>query len=121
MSKLVFDPDPFEPRPEISPPEGGWQTPDCTFESHSWMLEIDNGRASIMCTDPCNPDLFDPEGRTPTCQCDWQPEDYSTPDPIPVTLTYVDDSTPSGPWGPSEYGYYIEVRAKASPEAGSDA
>ena len=121
MNKLVFDPDPFEPPPEILPPEGGWRTPDCTFESHSWTLEIEEGRASIMCTDPCDPNLFNPACRAPACLCDWQLEDYSTPEPIPVALTYVDDSTPSGPWGSAEYGYYIEVRAAPSPEAGSDA
>jgi hypothetical protein len=31
---------------------------------------------------------------------------------IPVTVTYVDDSTPSTPYGPAEYGHYLEVEAK---------
>jgi hypothetical protein len=98
--------------PEPTPPPGGWLKPTCSFASHSWTLEIDEGRAYIQCADPCDPALFDPAaGNTPVCLVEWQPEDHCTPDPIPVRLVFVDDSTPSTPAGPAEWGYYIEVHA----------
>lgn len=99
-----------DPLPEPVPPPGGWRPITCTWESHHWTLEVEDGRASIMCADPCEP-LHDPAGPIPVCLCDWQPEDYHTPEPIPVALTFVDDSTPSTPAGPAEFGFYIEVRA----------
>jgi len=107
---MKFMIDPFAPQPDPEPPEGGWHVPTCTFESHHWTLEIEYGRVSISCADPCDESLFNPARPGPMCLHDWQPEDYSTPEPIPVKLTYVDDSTPSTPAGPAEYGYYIEIR-----------
>lgn len=91
-------------------PQGGWLEPTCTFEFHQWILEIEDGRVCILCVDPCDPELFNPNSRIPTCLAPWESEDYSTPEPIPVKLTYVNDSTPSTPAGPAEYGFYIEVR-----------
>jgi hypothetical protein len=111
--KFEIDPNPIETPPDPTPPEGGWVKPSCTFESHHWEMEVDDGRASISCTDPCNPYIFDPREPTPICLHDWEPEDFHTPDPIPVALTFVDDSTPSTPAGSAEYGYYIEVRTGA--------
>lgn len=107
--KFIID-DLFEPHPEPDPPEGGWHVPTCSFDTHCWTLEIEDGHVSISCVDPCDGDLFNPSGSPPMCLHDWQPEDYSTPEPIPVKLTFVNDSTPSTPAGPAEYGYYIEVR-----------
>ena len=112
MIRFEIDENWVEP-PEPTPPPGGWRPITCTFASHNWTLEVEDGRASIMCADPCDVNLFDPSSRsTPVCLCDWQPEDFSTPDGIPVALTYVDDSTPSTPAGPAEYGFYIEARAR---------
>jgi hypothetical protein len=31
---------------------------------------------------------------------------------LPVRVRYVDESTPSGPWGPAEYSYYLELLSK---------
>ncbi len=94
------------------PPPGGWVKPTCTFESHKWALEIEDGHAHIHCCDPCDPSAFDPSAGQATCASDlWNQEDFHTPGAIPVRLTYVDDSTPSTPAGPAEYGFYIEVRA----------
>lgn len=101
------------PLPETVPPPGGWRQITCSFESHRWVLHVEGGRASISCADSCDPTWFDPAGRTPACLCDWQPEDFFGED-IPVALEYVDDSTPSTPAGPAEYGYYIVVRAAAT-------
>jgi hypothetical protein len=99
-----------EPLPESVPPPEGWHPITCDFTTHKWTLEVEDGKAHIACADPCDPAWFEPGGRTPCCLCDWQPDDFHTPHPIPVTLTYVDDSTPSTPAGPAEYGFYIEVR-----------
>jgi hypothetical protein len=108
---LPLDWDLTDPPPERQPPPGGWQPITCTFESHTWHLDVESGHATITCADPCDPDVLDlSSGNLPACLCDWQPEDFGTAEPIPVRLTYVDDSTPSTPMGPAEYGYYIEVR-----------
>ncbi len=108
--KLMFSLDTSEPPPEPMAPEGGWHKPDCTFESHSWVLEVEDGRFQVICADPCDAALFDPSEPTPRCLHDWEPEDFHTPEPLPVQLVYVDDSTPSTPAGPAEYDFYIEVR-----------
>lgn len=110
MSDFGFKLDLSEPPPDREPPAGGWVTPTCTFESHKWTLEIEEGRASIHCCDPCDPSTFHPAAGDATCEYPWEPEDLTTPDPIPVLPTYVDDSTPCTPAGPAEYGFYIEVR-----------
>lgn len=96
-----------EPTPEAVPSPGGWRKPNCTFESHRWELEIDHGIARLACTDPCDPSPFDP-AEPPVCLHPWDAEDLAMD--IPVTVTYVDDSTPSTAAGPAEYGYYLEVR-----------
>lgn len=112
--KLNLD-GPFIPLPddyeEIVMPEGGWTPVTCSFESHKWQLEVEEGRARIICVDPCpsEPYTFDPCGPTPTCLCDWMPEDFSTPEALPVRLRFVDDSSPSTPMGPAEYGFWIDV------------
>lgn len=107
-----LDPEWMETPPDREPPAEGWHKP-CDFADHRWVLDVEDGRACVRCADPCDPNVYDLAGRTPTCLCDWQPEDFHTPEPLPVVLTYVDDSTPSTPAGPAEYGYYIEVRATA--------
>lgn len=103
-----------EPLPDPIPPPGGWHEITCTFESHKWELTVEDGYVSVQCTDPCDdpfkPKLFDPSKPAPICLHDWQPEDFFTPEPIPVTCQIVHESTPSTPAGPAEYSYYIEVR-----------
>lgn len=115
MSKIRWDVDPSPPPPEPTPPPGGWMPITCSFESHRWELDVEEGRASVRCADPCDPDLFEPGGRTPACLCDWLAEDFFTPEPIPVHVKYVDDSSPSTPNGPAEWGYYLVVSAAALP------
>jgi hypothetical protein len=100
--------DKSEPPPTPIPPPGGWRKPTCTFASHSWELEVEGGRANLTCKDPCDPALFDPARLEPLCLFPWEPEDLVMD--IPVTVTHVDDSTPSTPAGPAEYGFYLEIR-----------
>jgi hypothetical protein len=87
--------------------------PTCSFESHRWVLDIEDGHASIDCLDPCE-DVFDPDGLIPVCLAGVEPEEIFAQ--IPVTVTYVDDSTPSSIDGPAEYGFYLEVRPVAEEE-----
>lgn len=101
-----------EPLPEPQPPADGWKEPWCDFSDHQWVMEVNDGRVGISCMDPCDESLYDPSGGLPCCLVEWNPEDFHTPEAIKVELTYVDDSSPAGPWGPAEYGYYIEVAAK---------
>lgn len=110
MSKKFKDIEIMDWEDDPTPPQGGWREPDCSFEGHKWTLEIEQGHIYISCVDPCDPKLFNPNGRTPICIVPWESEDYITPEPIPVKLTYVDESTPSSPAGPVEYGFCIEVR-----------
>jgi hypothetical protein len=99
-----------DPLPERKPPAGGWRKP-CLIEAHRWGIELEDGRASVVCLDPCDPDLFDSGAQgTPACLHEWYAEDFCTVEPIPVAATYVDDSTPSTPAGPAEYGFYVELR-----------
>lgn len=109
MPKFMIDTGYSESLGERTPPEGGWHEPTCTFDSHNWTLEVEDGRVNIRCMDPCDPDLFSMVDRIPTCLCDWQQEDYVTAEPIPIKLHYVDDSTPSTVDGPAEWGYWIEI------------
>lgn len=104
-----------ESPPEPVEPDGGWQEATCSFESHKWALEVEDGHTGVRCLDPCDPAMFRPSGPTPTCLVDWPIEDFFSGEPLPVALTYVEDSTPSTPAGPGEYGYYIEVRPAAAP------
>lgn len=109
--KIVWEVEECEPPPRRTPPPEGWHPITCTWESHQWTLDVEDGRAFVACADPCEP-LHDPAGPIPVCLCEWQPEDLFTPDSIPVRLVYVDDSTPSTPAGPAEYGFYIEVHPR---------
>lgn len=112
---IDFAPDPFGVH-DLEPPAEGWHKP-CEIKDHNWVLEIEEGRANIYCTDPCpNLDIYDRDGMTPACVGWWENEDLSTPEPIPVDITVVDDSSPAGPWGPAEYGYWIDVRLKRPEE-----
>ena len=96
--------------PDPEPPPGGWNEP-CKFEDHQWVIEIEEGRASVHVVDPCNPEMFDPARGLPACSPDlWQAEDFFTAEPIPVQVTFVNDSTPSTPAGPAEYSYYLDIR-----------
>lgn len=110
--RIKFDIDLSEPAPDPTPPPGGWAKP-CGFEDHAWVLEVDEGRATIHAADPCDLSRFDPSGPTPTCEILWEPEDLGTVAPIPVNVTLVNDSTPSTPAGPAEYSFYIELRPPA--------
>lgn len=105
--------------PEPEEPEGGWIQPTCTWESHKWALEIEDGSFHIKCLDPCDMTKIDPNATIPVCE--WgmnycEPTDFGTPwdAPMPIRLEFVDDSTPSTPMGPAEYGYYILVHDEAT-------
>jgi hypothetical protein len=93
--------------------EEGWAKP-CGFDDHQWGIELEDGRARLVCLDPCDLDNIccDPNGPLPTCAVRWEAEDLVTSRPIPVTLEFVDDSTPSTPNGPAEFGFWIEVHPK---------
>lgn len=118
MGKLVFESAGLFEEPEpLEPPEGGWLKPTCSWESHKWHMEIEDGKVSVHCTDPCGPaEHFDPSLPVPVCvamqEGYFEPEDFGTDawnQPWPVKLTYVDDSTPSTPAGPAEYGFYFTL------------
>lgn len=108
MGKKLLEFVETNPFDERKPPEGGWHKPSCTFSGHHWALEIEQGQVSFHCLDPCDPDLYE---WVPSCHNEFYAEDCFTPERIPVALKWVDDSTPSTPAGPAEYGFYIEVRA----------
>lgn len=99
----------------LEPPIEGWHKP-CEFKDHNWVLDIEDGQANIICTDPCDLNVYNPGGVLPVCGGYWENEDFNTPEPIPVDLTFVNDSSPAGPWGPAEYGYWIDVRPKRPEE-----
>lgn len=98
--------------PERKEPEGGWKTP-CIIADHKWALEIEEGKVELVCLDP-HPESFAEEcndgGGLPVCLFPyWEREDLITVNAIPAKVTHVDDSTPSTPNGPAEYGFYIEI------------
>lgn len=96
-----------EPVPERTEPEGGWQ-PACKVQDHLWKIECDAGHLGLVCVDPCSEeklDTYDLAGMTPGCLLDAEMVGGETP---PFKLKYIDDSTPSGPWGPAEYGGWFE-------------
>lgn len=96
----------------IEPPVEGWHEP-CTVQSHKWAIELDEGIARLVCADRCpDPNVYDPAGITPACLMSdyWVREDLQTEGSIPVEITLVDDSTPSTPDGPAEYGFWIDVK-----------
>jgi hypothetical protein len=111
---IDLGPDPFAPVVPAEPPEGGWRRP-CDFGDHRWSVQIEEGQATLICEDPCTPEGFDPNGRTPTCHCDWPSEDVSFAERIPVTVRFINDSTPSTVDGPAEYGYWLEIEPVVVP------
>lgn len=110
MGKLILTDNIFEyAEPEM--PEGGWTPVTCSFESHKWQMEIEEGRVRITCVDPCSsePYTYAPDGPIPTCLAPWESDDFNTPEALPVRLRFVDDSTPDSWLGPAEYGFWIDV------------
>lgn len=123
MPEINFeiDPDPVD-WTDPEPPEGGWVTAPCEHAEspwafHNWQLEIEEGRAVIRCADPCdvNPEHLDPQGKIPVCIAVanlYDPESYGTPEPIPVKVEGIVEKYPGGPWGATEYDFYINIEAK---------
>jgi hypothetical protein len=113
VTKLKFDiDDSLFDVPEPVEPEGGWKKA-CTVADHKWALEIEEGRAQMVCLDP-HPESFaaevDPVRGSPVCLMPyWESDDIGTVNPIPVKFEHVDDSTPSTPNGPAEYGFYMTI------------
>lgn len=108
----MFSIDPFQD-PPLAPvePADGWKEP-CQLADHKWTLVIEDGQVRLECVDP-HPESFineiRPDRRYPACLDHyWQAEDLYC-DGIPVKVTHIDDSTPSTPNGPAEYGFYITV------------
>jgi hypothetical protein len=96
--------------------------PPCTVEDHTWVLEFDAGSYHVSCKNPHTPieieamyrysqqDASMGNWRYPVCGDDVG--DYvhtGIAGEIEVKLNHVDDSTPSTPAGPAEYGYYLEI------------
>lgn len=103
--------------PDLVEPPEGWHEITCSFDSHKWGVELEEGNYRVVCLDPCDMEKFNPAGSgIPACHWEIYPEDFHTPAPIPVKLNYVDDSTPSTPMGPAEYGFYVEVYPEGWPE-----
>jgi hypothetical protein len=105
MARLNFDIIDLE---EPEEPEGGWDK-SCVIADHQWELVIEEGIASISATDPCSEEKAK-RMEWPVCrQPYWEREDLAINFRLPVKVTHIDDSSPAGPWGPAEYGFYIEV------------
>lgn len=91
----------------------------CKIEDHNWEMSIEEGRVSIFCVDPHSNierramnEWGNRLGGLGACEpMVFQSEDYYV-DGFPIDLEYVDDSTPSTPMSPAEYGYYILVHPK---------
>lgn len=122
--KLIFD---FPPDlvdvsgwKEPEPPEGGWKEVTCSYESHKWQIELDGGHFYVQCVDPCpDPEHYDSSKGLPACiahQHYGESADFCTPDPLPIRLKFIDESTPDSWMGPAEYGFYIEVYPRVSAE-----
>ena len=114
---LSTDDDP-EPREE---PESGWKK-SCTIADHRWGLDIEEGKVILKCLDP-HPEEFvneiDPYHGLPVCLDPyWVSEDLGG-EIKEVHVEHVDDSTPSTPEGPAEYGYYIVIKDKEDAISGS--
>lgn len=112
--EAVFD------RPEPVEPEGGWKKA-CQVEDHRWTLSVEEGRAELVCLDP-HPQQFaeevDPQRGMPVCLDPyWEPEDLFAE--VAVQVRHVDDSSPSTPAGPAEYGFYLEIKPEASASEGT--
>ena len=100
---------PFDGR-EPKEPEGGWK-PACKIKDHTWVAEVEEGILSIRPSDRHTDEQIaemDPRGPSPACVHWWEREDLVMSE-FPVKVKVVDDSTPSTPAGPAEYGYWIEV------------
>jgi hypothetical protein len=98
--------------PDVDEPEGGWEKA-CTVEDHSWEMELEEGAAILHPTDPCSDEKIAAMGpyAWPVCrERYWDQLDIVMHERIPVKVTHVDDSSPAGPWGPAEYGFYIKVK-----------
>lgn len=104
-----------EPPPFPKKPEGGWNKA-CGLDDHKWDLVVEDGKASLNCRDPHSEEfcgLVDPNGPPPVCGYPyWVQEDIYI-ESIPVKVKHVDDSTPSTPAGPAEYGFYLEIEVDA--------
>jgi hypothetical protein len=110
--KFEVDDSPFD-APEPVEPKGGWKKA-CVVADHKWALEVEEGRVQLVCQDPHPPEFaqqVDPARGAPCClEPYWESDDVGTgSDPIPVKFEHVDDSTPSTPAGPAEYGFYMVV------------
>lgn len=118
MPDIFNDIDPLNFMPPVEP-LGGWTPVTCSFDSHKWTMEIEEGRINITCVDPCpsEPYTYDPSGPTPTCLAPWESEDFFSGEAIPVRLTFCDESTPASWLGEAEYGFYIEVAVDKPDEA----
>lgn len=81
----------------------------CSVADHKWELEIEDGTVSLIATDPC-PEEKAAKMDWPVCrQQYWDREDIYMAKNVPVKVRHVDDSTPSTPSGPAEYGFYLEI------------
>jgi hypothetical protein len=91
--------------------------PPCTLDDHTFVIELDGGSFSVRAKDPhsaveCEAMVrwAEANGRYPMPMCDVH-DDYiqnGLAGEIEVKLTHIDDSTPSTPSSPAEYGYWIE-------------
>lgn len=104
--------------PERKEPADGWKQP-CRLADHKWALEVEEGRASLVCLDP-HPESFmeecDPQRGAPVCiDHYWERDDLTLDGQIPVAVEHIDDNMPSGPWGPAEYAFWIELKPLATP------
>lgn len=105
--------------PRRKEPAGGWKKP-CGLADHKWALEIEGGNAQLICLDP-HPESFaeecNPTEGLPVCLYPyWERDDLHLKGQMPVTVEHIDDNTPSGPWGPAEFSFWIEFEQE-NPDA----
>jgi hypothetical protein len=97
---------------QMKEPEGGWTKP-CVIADHEWELDIEEGMASLVPTNPHTEEevaRMDPSLGSGICAYPyWEREDLFVEGRIPVKVEHVDDSSPSTPAGPAEYGFYVKV------------
>lgn len=121
--------DPFEPPPPDTLPDGRWQFYDddgsvivaqpielmkpCRFEDHLWILEFEENRVSVRPKDRHSAIEREAMRRASytegICSCYAEVTDNMLYGTMTVKIQYHDDSSPSGPWGPAEYGYYLTI------------
>lgn len=97
--------------PEVPEPEGGWQK-SCVIADHEWELEIEEGAVILHAINPCSAEQIEAMGPDgwPVCRDRyWEREDIVMYKRVPVKVRHVDDSIPSTPNGPAEYGFYLEL------------